>query len=91
MTPYLRDYPNIQFNINHFGQFVACAVSDRPIGVDIQEIVPYRRDVAKRVFDQEKLLQIKSSPDPSAEFTRIWTQEEAHLKMFGIGFSACLD
>lgn len=31
--PYLRDYPNAQFNISHSGQFVACAVSDRPIGV----------------------------------------------------------
>lgn len=89
--PYLRDYPNAQFNISHSGQFVACAVSDRPIGVDIQEIVPYRRDVAKRVFDQKVLLQIESSPDPSAEFTKFWTQKEAYLKMLGIGLSGSLD
>lgn len=89
--PYLRDYPNAYFNISHSGQFVACAVSDCPIGVDIQEIVPYRRDVAKRVFNPDELLQIESSPDPSAEFTRLWTQKEAYLKMVGIGFSDCLD
>lgn len=89
--PYLRDYPNAQFNISHSGQFVACAISDRPIGVDIQEIVPYRRDVAKRVFDQEELFQIESSPDPSAEFTKFWTQKEAYLKMLGIGLSDNLD
>lgn len=83
--PYLRDYPNVQFNISHSGQFVACAVSDRPIGVDIQEIVPYHRDVAKRVFSPEKLLQIESGPDPSVEFTKLWTQKEAYLKMLGIG------
>lgn len=89
--PYLRDYPNAQFNISHSGQFVACAVSDCPIGVDIQEIVPYRRDVAKRVFNLEELSQIESSPDPSAEFTKFWTKIEAYLKMLGIGFSDSLN
>lgn len=89
--PYLRDYPNAQFNISHSGQFVACGVSDRSIGVDIQEIVPYRRDVVKRVFNLEELSQIESSSDPSAEFTKIWTQKEAYLKMLGIGLSDDLD
>lgn len=89
--PYLRDYPNAQFNISHSGQFVACAVSDRPIGVDIQEIVSYRRDVAKCLFNPGELLQIESSPDPSDEFTKLWTQREAYLKMLGVGFSDYLD
>lgn len=89
--PYLRDYPNAHFNISHSGQFVACAVSDRPIGVDIQKIVPYCRDAAERVFSLEELSKIESSPDRSAEFTRLWTQKEAYLKMLGIGFSDCLD
>ena len=88
--PYLRDYPNVYFNISHSGQFVACAVSDRPIGVDIQIIISYRRDVAKRVFNPEELLQIEASPDRSAEFTKLWTQKEAYLKMLGIGFSDSL-
>ena len=89
--PYLRDYPNVHFNISHSGQFVACAVSDRPIGVDIQEVVSYRRDVAKHIFSPEELSQIESSPDRSAEFTKLWSQKEAYLKMLGIGFSDSLD
>ena len=89
--PYLRDYSNAYFNISHSGQFVACAVSDCPIGVDIQEIASYHRDVARRVFSPEELSQIESSPDRSAEFTRLWTQKEAYLKMLGIGFSDSLD
>lgn len=88
--PYLRDYPSAYFNISHSGQFVVCAVYDRPIGVDIQKIVSYRQDVAKRVFSPEELSQIESSPDRSAEFTRLWTQKEAYLKMLGIGFSGSL-
>lgn len=83
--PYLRDYPNVHFNISHSGQFVVCAVSANPIGVDVQVIVPYQRDVAKRVCSPEELMQIESSPDPSVEFTKCWTQKEAYVKMKGTG------
>lgn len=85
--PYLRDYPNAQFNISHSGQFVACAVYDRPIGLDIQKIVPYHRDVAKRIFKPNDIVHIESSPDPDFEFTKLWAQKEAYLKMLGIGLS----
>lgn len=83
--PYLLDYPGVHFNISHSGQFVACAVSDNSIGVDIQVVVPYQRDVAKRVCSPEELMQIESSPDPSVEFTKCWTQKEAYAKMKGTG------
>ena len=59
--------------------------------MDIQEIVPYCRDVAKRVFSPEELSQVESSPDPSAEFTKIWTKKEAYLKMLGVGLSDSLN
>lgn len=85
--PYLRDHPDAHFNISHSGRFVACAVSHRPIGVDIQQIRPYRSNMVKRVCTPEELLRIEASPDPSAEFTKLWTQKEAYLKMLGTGFS----
>lgn len=83
--PYLRDYPNAHFNISHSGQFVGCAVSKHPVGIDIQEIVYYRRDVAQHICSPNELLQIETSSEPSAEFTKIWTQKEAYLKMLGTG------
>lgn len=89
--PYLRDYPHVHFNISHSGCLVACAVSDCPIGVDIQEIVPYRPNVAKHVCTPDELLKIETSPNTDIAFTKIWTQKEAYLKMSGVGLSKRLE
>ncbi len=85
--PYLSGYPNAHFNISHSGQYVACAVSDRPVGIDVQEITPYRPDVAKLVCTPEEILQIETSPDPAAEFTVLWTKKEAYGKEKGTGLT----
>lgn len=83
--PYLPDYPYVYFNISHSGQYVACTVCDRPVGIDIQVIRPYYPAVARRVYNPEELEQIKNSADPTAEFTKLWTKKEAYLKMLGCG------
>ncbi len=85
--PYLRDYPNAHFNISHSGQYVACAVADRPVGIDVQIIGAYRPDVAARVCSGEELAGIEVSDAPASEFTKLWTRKEAHLKMLGCGIT----
>ncbi len=94
--PYLLNYPNVHFNISHSGEYVACAVSNKPIGVDIQKIGKYDPDVAKRVCNEKELEQIENSSDKASEFTKLWTQKEAVLKMHGTGITGgnikdCLD
>lgn len=85
--PYLRDCPNVQFNISHSGQYVACAVADCPVGIDVQVIGAYRPNVAVRVCSEEELAGIGASDDPASEFTKLWTQKEAYLKMLGRGIT----
>ena len=94
--PYLLNYPHVHFNISHSGEYVACAVSDKPVGVDIQKIGEYNCDVAKRVCNEKELEQIENSLDKASEFTKLWTQKEAVLKMYGTGIASgdiknCLD
>ena len=36
--PSLSAYPHIHFNLSHCREAVACAVSDRPIGIDIESM-----------------------------------------------------
>lgn len=69
--PYLPDYPHAHFNISHSGQYVACAVCERPVGLDIQVIKSYDPDVARLACSEKELRVIESSPDPAVEFTRI--------------------
>lgn len=94
--PYLLNSPDVHFNISHSGKYVVCAVSDKPVGVDIQKIGEYSSDVAKRGCNEKELEQIENSLDKASEFTKLWTQKEAVLKMYGTGIASgdiknCLD
>lgn len=83
--PYLLGYPDVHFSISHSGKWAACAVSDRPVGIDVQEIRPFVPKVAERVCTAEELAEIAESTDPTSAFTRLWTQKEAVLKKYGFG------
>lgn len=85
--PYILNYPNVQFNISHSGEYVVCVISDKPVGIDIQKIDEYKLDVAKRVCNEKELLEIENSSDRASEFTKLWTQKEAVLKMYGTGIA----
>lgn len=85
--PYLLNYPDVHFNISHSGEYVACAVADSPVGVDIQKIGEYSLEVARRVCNEQELKQIEDSSDKASEFIKFWTQKEAILKMYGIGIA----
>lgn len=86
--PYVFNYPNVHFNLSHSGEYVICSVSDNPVGVDIQKISEYNPDVAERVCCEKELKQIEDSLDKASEFTKLWTQKEAILKMYGTGIAS---
>ena len=87
--PFLRDYPNIHFNLSHCKAGCVCAVSDTAIGVDIQNYVDYSHEVAVRVCSQRELEYIDKSKNKSVAFTKIWAMKESYLKMRGDGI--CVD
>ncbi|MDO4187516.1 MAG: 4'-phosphopantetheinyl transferase superfamily protein [Lachnospiraceae bacterium] len=75
----------IQFSLSHSGDYVACIVSDRECGIDIEKHSD-RRDyekIAKRICTESELKMIKSSE----EFYDLWTLKEAILKATGMGLS----
>ncbi len=76
---------DVHFNISHSGNMVVCAVNDKPVGIDIEQIRDYKSDVAKRVCSETELNLILQSDNPADEFTRIWTAKEAYTKYLGIG------
>lgn len=86
--PYLADFPDIYFNLSHSGDFIACAVFDKEVGVDIQKISVYKEKTAKRICSEEELSRIKESLDKNLEFTKIWSQKEAYLKYLGTGIKS---
>lgn len=82
--PYLRDCPGIFFNISHCRRGIACAVMDKPVGIDIEEI-QLDEDIAKVIFNSEELEDVRSAVEPAVKFTEIWTRKESFLKLTGEG------
>lgn len=83
----------IYFNLSHSGEFVICAVSEKPVGCDIELLKDAPKRVAERTFsDAEKEhLQQFSGDEYNREFFRIWTKKESYLKMTGKGIRVPLD
>ena len=83
--PYLASHPDIHFNFSHSKTAVACAVSNRPIGIDIENFRPAKEAVIRYAMNEEEAAAILSASDPNLEFSRLWTQKEALLKLTGRG------
>ena len=74
----------IHFNLSHAGTCVVCAVSDRPVGIDIERPRKNAIKVAERFFTQAECDWIG---DDSLRFARIWTLKEAYAKLTGDGIA----
>lgn len=81
--PYLPD-GSVHFSLSHCGSKVVCAVSDAPVGVDIE----LRREggcrLAGRFFAADEARAVCAAGDPDAEFCRIWTLKESYIKLFDL-------
>ena len=83
--PLLADHPGIHFNMSHCKSAVVCALSDRPVGVDVEQIRNYNESLVRYTMNDAEVLQIEQAPHPATEFIRLWTMKEAVLKLSGEG------
>ena len=85
--PTLANYPDIHFNLSHCNEAVICAIDSHPIGVDIESIRPYDKELVQYTMNPKEQEQIRTAECPEIEFTRLWTMKEAVLKRSGEGIS----
>ena len=83
--PFLRDYPQIYFSLSHCDKAVACAISEFPIGIDVETLRPFDAELAEYVCSGEEFAAISASPEPAIAFTALWTKKESLCKMRGTG------
>ena len=85
------DKEGIFFNISHSKGRVACAVSDMPVGLDIEKVTEKNdtdiKNFAKRYFVENEVKQLEGANYSSLEFYKIWTRKEAYSKMLGSALS----
>lgn len=77
----------IYFNVSHSKDMVVCAVSEHPVGCDIEKIATAPEKVAERFFSKgeaDYLNQVMEEKKEE-EFFRLWTMKESYVKMTGEG------
>ena len=73
------------FSISHCKHAIAVAISEKPVGIDIEHIRTAKPELVARTMNEQEQNVICSAPSPDVAFTRLWTQKEAVLKMQGTG------
>ena len=83
--PFIVGHPDIHFNFSHCREAVACAVSNQPIGIDVESIREFTESLVRYTMNDQEVQHIIQAEHPDVEFIRLWTMKEAKLKLSGHG------
>lgn len=78
--PYFTEFPDVHFNLSHTAGAVLVALSDRPVGVDIEHIRPVSQRAMRRLADV----------GTERAFFQSWVRREALAKRSGAGVGTML-
>lgn len=83
----------ICFNLSHSQNMVICAVGEKSVGCDIEQIFKAPEKVASRFFSKSEIRYLNgvSVENRNQEFYRLWTMKESYIKMTGEGMRLPLD
>lgn len=76
---------DVFFSVSHSGNIVACAVSDKEIGIDIEKTKSVRLKAAEKFSTASELEYIGND---LTRFFRVWTLKEAFFKCKGTGLGS---
>ena len=97
--PFLLVRPDIHFSISHTKNAILVAISDAPIGVDIEAFRSPSAALIARTMNATEQAAIatadglnihRTNGTPEALFSAIWTRKEAVLKLRGTGIEGDL-
>ena len=85
--PSIVGHPEICFNLSHCKEAAICAISDQPIGVDVESVRTLKDSLVRYTMNDVEISEIEASEDQAVAFIRLWTMKEAALKLEGTGIS----
>ncbi|HEY1775389.1 MAG TPA: 4'-phosphopantetheinyl transferase superfamily protein [Solirubrobacteraceae bacterium] len=93
--PVLPAASRLHASVSHSGNYVACAVSSLPVGVDLERTDRSEVDeaFASRVCVPGELAQLGRAPSDAraSALIRMWTRKEAVAKALGVGHALPFD
>lgn len=83
----------LYFNLSHSGDIVICAVSNSPVGCDIEQSKKAPAHLAERYFceGEKQYLSQFAGDEYDREFYRLWTMKESYMKYTGEGTRLALN
>ncbi len=75
----------VDFSISHCKHAIAVALNSTAVGVDVESFRQAEDSLLRKTMNDEEIATVVRSDNPAREFTRLWTQKEALLKMQGTG------
>lgn len=85
--PYIDGREDIFVSLSHSKGAVMCAVSDKTIGIDVEQCKLRHKSVESRVFTESEISLINNAKDENKAFFTLWTLKESYLKAIGTGFA----
>jgi 4'-phosphopantetheinyl transferase len=85
--PVIVGHEDIHFNMSHCRYAVACAISNKPVGIDVESVRSFKESLVRYTMNDEEVEQIMTAPRPEVAFIRLWTMKEARLKLTGEGIN----
>ena len=98
--PFLPQFPDLHLSVSHSGEWFVCAISNQPVGIDLQEHTLLRGEtqeqaliryckIARRFFHPLEADFVEG--DPKNRFFPVWTAKESYVKYTGQGMDEYYD
>ena len=77
--PAIVGHPEIFFNFSHCKEAVLCAISEQPVGVDVESVRSFNDSLVHYTMNEDEIREIETAEDRAVAFIRLWTMKEAAL------------
>jgi len=86
--PYYKTLKDFHFNVSHSGDWIVCAIDNKPIGIDIEKISAcINLGISENFFSNKEHDDLLSKIDPFDYFFTLWSLKESYIKYIGKGLS----
>lgn len=83
--PFIKTDPTFYFNISHSGEWIVCAISKEPVGIDIEKIVDIDLNDFNSILNENDIKNISRSIATKENFFEFWSIKESVSKLTGEG------
>lgn len=88
--PLLSGVSQYHFNVSHAGEWVACFVDSKPVGVDVERVQDFEEGIARSFFSEDEyryVMEAGQYKEKRLRFYQVWTAKESYIKAVGQGLS----